>query len=221
MCGLYGVVASHCDPYDLLTIYKELRELNRKRASRGEGILTLGSYQLYRTNDHFERLPIKPDVRMFGILGHSRAPTGDNIEDISCVHPFETRDISLAHNGIILNSRELREKYKIEGPPVDSYTIAALMQKAFDESPSIVSRKYLTFRYLPELDGQFACWAFVGGEVYLFRNMSPLYVSGNLGTLQFSSERFSNSFMIKEGIVYQIVHNDLNDVASFPVKRHF
>lgn len=107
-------------------------------------------------------------------VGHVRnathgATTGDN------THPIIFKDIMLAHNGVISNEMELRQKYNIpRTPQVDSYVIAWMLNhfshklNDWEEVVKMVSK---------ELKGSYSVFFYLKTEkrLFYFRNLADFY----------------------------------------------
>src|SRR5438045_593278 len=104
MCGIFGIISkTTVDPAQ----YAELGQQNTERGNLAFGGLLKGKDGLtvYRY-----AMPFDASKIVFGdatvALGHVRAPTGGQSNNLAAVHPFETDDLLLAHNGLLLNYRE-------------------------------------------------------------------------------------------------------------------
>src|SRR5215475_13028569 len=99
MCGIFGIITKHgtVDPLS----FASLGQANTIRGNRGFGgiVIANGSLSTYRYPQPFD----EQKVELEGVqtaLGHVRAPTGGQSDRLDEIHPFETSDLLLAHNGI-------------------------------------------------------------------------------------------------------------------------
>src|SRR4051794_29873267 len=104
MCGIFGIISkTSIDPAQ----YIALGQQNTERGNLAFGGLLKGKDGLtvYRY-----AMPFDPSKIVFQdaniALGHVRAPTGRQSNNIAEVHPFETDQLLLAHNGLLLNYRD-------------------------------------------------------------------------------------------------------------------
>lgn len=127
-----------------------------------------------------------PNGRFF----HFRAPTsGCSLHNLSEAYPITYKGYGLIGNGII------NEKYfksiKDEENNNDLYYIL----KGFTEKGS---------KFLEMVEGCFALVIFTPrGEIFLIKNTFPIYYNNSI----FSSVKFGNSQLLKDGILYDWVKN--------------
>lgn len=107
-------------------------------------------------------------------LGHTRWATHGEVTDQNA-HPHRAGRVTLIHNGIIENYRELTETYHLEGKllsQTDSEVAAWVLDSLYDGDPKETIR-----RFIPLLEGSYGfCILFDDrpGEIYAVRNVSPL-----------------------------------------------
>src|SRR5260221_13133789 len=107
MCGIFGII-SHT-AVDLA----QFRHLGERNTERGN--LAFGGLLRSDHNSRVFRYPTPFDADKVDLsgatmaLGHVRAPTGRQSNSIKEVHPFETKDLLLAHNGLLLNHADFPE----------------------------------------------------------------------------------------------------------------
>lgn len=116
------------------------------------------------------------DIYTCGI-GHTRWATHGNVSARNA-HPHQCGKVTLVHNGIIENYRELIEDYNLKSQlssDTDSEAAAALLNYFYDGNPETAIQK--TIR---KLKGTFALVILFSdrpGTLYAIRNVSPIVVS--------------------------------------------
>ncbi|MHB8625540.1 MAG: hypothetical protein ACYDBJ_08370 [Aggregatilineales bacterium] len=201
MCGIFGVFANAVDS----SLFRALGEQNTARGNRAFGVLTFdgAGCTVTRQVGPFDANVINVD-RMRAVLGHVRAPTDGRADDPTAVHPFETRDLYLAHNGLLLNHADFAQ-WRIPGmATVDSTVIIGGIQRQLDAGQPIVEAIRQT---VEPLDGQQACWLWhkPTHKVYLWRIMAPIYCVSDTASLTFSSVRHvPDAALLREGAIYRI-----------------
>ncbi|MCM1126104.1 MAG: glutamine--fructose-6-phosphate transaminase (isomerizing) [Lachnospiraceae bacterium] len=107
-------------------------------------------------------------------IGHTRWATHGGVCDENA-HPHKFGRITLIHNGIIENYRELTEKYGLEGKlasETDSEVVAAVLEHFYNGDPYSAIR-----RTVLKLKGTFALAMMFDdqpGKIYAVRNVSPI-----------------------------------------------
>jgi hypothetical protein len=252
-----GVHSDHASPADVMQQFGRFMKINMERGCHSFGVLQidypaietpggqrLGRHSVTRRfgsyNEHVEAQLSADYDNLTTVLGHTRVPTGKHRDDPRCIHPLSTTRFFLAHNGIILNSDHLLETFTplISGEqnqlPVDSWSLLAgihnLVCVAGFEVPQAIQL------VCDEAEGQLACWLFdiVTGWIYLFRQMSPLFLALpfaddlNIGFpfrcpgFGFSSVDFNGStHTLEEGKIICYGGGRLGAVGRFKVKKHF
>jgi len=210
MCGIFGVIAKGSrQPIDYAQ-FRQLGAVNIERGNRAFGGLLIGeTEQIFRFAHPYapELIPLEA-AQPHIALGHIRAPTGGQSEDVAEVHPFETRDLLLAHNGLLLNHEQFPQ-WRVIDPAlhVDSQVIVGGIQCALDAGESVTQAIKST---VEKLDGQQACWLWHKPTqmIYVWRVMSPIYVSADesLPFITFSSVRDATQpqTLLEEGHIYQL-----------------
>jgi glucosamine 6-phosphate synthetase-like amidotransferase/phosphosugar isomerase protein len=215
MCGIFGIVSS--SPVSQESVHL-LGESNTERGNLAFGALVITSqgYAVHRFTTPFDSYKV-PLGEAKVILGHVRAPTGEQSDSLEVVHPFETNSIFVAHNGLILNYQQFPHWRINSNIDVDSQLIAGGVQFYLDADVNIETAICLTAE---TLDGQQACWLWdkASQKVYLWRVMSPIYIEISDTQVVFSSTKVNavNS-LLKEGILYclDISSNKFLEVKSF------
>ena len=107
-------------------------------------------------------------------IGHTRWATHGGVSDENA-HPHRFGKVTVIHNGIIENYRELTEKYGLEERLVsqtDSEVVAAVLSRFYDGDPYAAIRKTVL-----KLKGTFALAMMfddIPGKIYAVRNVSPI-----------------------------------------------
>ena len=215
MCGIFGFVSQHPTP---VSEFHALAENNTVRGNLGFG----GCYLADDTLHAFRQptpynAPAVPFSETTLALGHIRAPTGGRGRNLAEIHPFESVDLLLAHNGILLNHADYPE-WRIDPTiSVDSQVIIGGIQTYLDAGNDLISAIQQT---VSQLDGQQACWLLhkATQQLYLWRVMSPIYTNLTNTGFYFSSIKTPNiSHRLQEGVIYQFERSTftLNEVATF------
>ena len=107
-------------------------------------------------------------------IGHTRWATHGGVNDTNA-HPHQVGKVTLVHNGIIENYRELIADYELESvlkSETDSEVVAALLNKFYTGDPDEAIKKTVS-----KLKGTFALVILFEdhqGEIYSARNVSPI-----------------------------------------------
>ncbi len=106
-------------------------------------------------------------------IGHTRWATHGGVSDKNA-HPHQIGKVTLVHNGIIENYRELIEEYHLDGlkSETDSEVAAALVDRFYEGDPETAIKKAVR-----KLKGTFALvvlFADQGDAIYCTRNVSPI-----------------------------------------------
>lgn len=224
MCGIFG---SH--DYD---IYEKLYIANKVRGDYATGSL----YYDADTGTHIKKSEASEPLtgeRAFlhnnklspdnWYIGHRQAPTSA-ARDYSetTTHPFTTGDWTIAHNGVLENSEQLKYMYGITSKnPVDSSVISELLAQ-FSSDHSLVA----ICETCSKLKGTFGCWLHnhKTGYVYVVRSGSTIYANQRtaISTSAFSSVKTTHTpDLIDEGVVYVMTLTGLSNVGKFKVNSPF
>ncbi len=107
-------------------------------------------------------------------IGHTRWATHGGVSDANA-HPHRVGRVTLVHNGIIENYRELIRDYELEGAlhsETDSEVAAALLDRFYDGEPVEALKQTVS-----KLKGTFALVVMFSdhrGVIYSTRNVSPI-----------------------------------------------
>jgi glutamine phosphoribosylpyrophosphate amidotransferase len=202
MCGIFGIISqTTVDP----ALYTELGTLNTQRGNLAFGgvIDTGDSVHVFRHAMPFDASCVElGDVQ--AILSHIRAPTGSQSNSIDEVHPFETTDLLLAHNGLLLNYEAFPQWRVNPVINVDSQVIVGGIQHHLDAGLTVEDA---ICQSVEALNGQQACWLWhkPTGSIYLWRVMSPVYYGQQAEKFVFSSVQHPlTPSRLDEGILYRL-----------------
>lgn len=112
-------------------------------------------------------------------IGHTRWATHGGVSDTNA-HPHRVGKVTLVHNGIVENYKELSEEYEVEDQLVsetDTEVVAALLNKFYKRDPNEAIR-----RTVKKLKGTYALVVMfddIPDTIYATRNVSPIVVAKN------------------------------------------
>ena len=107
-------------------------------------------------------------------IGHTRWATHGGVSDENA-HPHHFKDVTITHNGIIENYRQLIERYELDGKltsQTDSEVVAAVLSHFYTGDPYAAIRKTVL-----KLKGTFALSIMfddIPGKIFAVRNVSPI-----------------------------------------------
>ena len=223
MCGIFGLISKHTiEP----AAFHQIGEQNTVRGNRAFGVLTIsaadGSPGVVKRVTPFDAAQVALQNVSIA-LGHVRAPTDGRADDPAAVHPFQTNDLWLAHNGLLLNHEAYAHWRPIGAAKIDSTVIIGGIQRQIEAGRPIIEAIQHT---VEPLDGQQACWLWhmPSRLLYLWRVMSPIYSTQTPELLTFSSIRGALSDqLLAEGTIYQIDPTaiGLSAVGTFAYRNPF
>lgn len=175
MCGIIGYTGKK----DAKDIMLDALELLEYRGYDSAGIALLGEegthiYKRAGRVKDLRDLCAEKDPKGCCGIGHTRWATHGGVCDENA-HPHRFGRITLIHNGIIENYRELTEKYGLEGKlasETDSEVVAAVLERFYDGDPYSAIR-----RTVLKLKGTFALAILFDdqpGKIFAVRNVSPI-----------------------------------------------
>ena len=188
MCGIIGCVGFN-NAYDVTISSLSLLEY-RGYDSVGVGLFNSGKIEVFkkagRTADLEELLKDKKFDSKCGI-GHTRWATHGVVSDKNA-HPFKVGKVTLVHNGIIENYKELKEEYHLSGlkSETDSEVVAALLDKFYDGNVLETINKVCSL-----LKGTYALLVMFDDKkdtIYATRHVSPLVFGYKDNEIMISSE---------------------------------
>ena len=178
MCGIIGYTGKG-DAAGIMLDALELLEY-RGYDSAGIALLNEGKTQIVKRAGRVKDLRAlcaeKKPVGQCGI-GHTRWATHGGVCDENA-HPHRFGNVTLIHNGIIENYRELIDKYHLEGQlasETDSEVVAAVLQHFYQGDPYSAIR-----RTVLKLKGTFALAIMFDDQpdqIFAVRNVSPIVVA--------------------------------------------
>lgn len=139
-------------------------------------------------------------------IGHTRWATHGGVTDTNA-HPHQVGHVTLIHNGIIENYRELTREYGLAGDlksETDTEVAAALLNRLYDGDPYTAIRRTVKL-----LAGSFAfCILFDDqpGKVFAVRNVSPMVAAHFAGGSLIASDLVALIDYTKEYFVVPEYH---------------
>ena len=204
MCGIFGIIGSEPIEHDE---FAQLGEQNKERGNLGFGgymanVSDTAVSDTFRFPHPFQAALLTTEPAHVA-LGHIRAPTASRSNSIAELHPFETADLLLAHNGLLLNHWEFPQWQLNTAVSVDSQVILGGISHYLAAGKSIEDAISQT---VSQLEGQQACWLWSKSRqtLYLWRVMSPIYINQSVQDFRFSSTKSdSMNTLLEEGKIYQ------------------
>ena len=202
MCGIIGYTGSE-NVKEVLLDALELLEY-RGYDSAGIAVMEAHEIQVYkragRVRDLREKCKDQAEKAICGI-GHTRWATHGGVNDTNA-HPHQVGKVTLVHNGIIENYRELIADYELADQlrsETDSEVVAALLNHFYQGNPEEAIKK--TVR---KLKGTFALvimFADREGVIYSTRNVSPIVATYCKEGAMLASDltalcRFTNQYFV-------------------------
>lgn len=202
MCGIIGYTGSE-NVKEVLLDALELLEY-RGYDSAGIAVMEAHEIQVYkragRVRDLREKCKDQAEKAICGI-GHTRWATHGGVNDTNA-HPHQVGKVTLVHNGIIENYRELIADYDLADQlrsETDSEVVAALLNHFYQGDPEEAIKK--TVR---KLKGTFALvimFADREGVIYSTRNVSPIVATYCKEGAMLASDltalcRFTNQYFV-------------------------
>lgn len=199
MCGIFGS--------NNFSKFVSLYDINKQRGYFSFGMVGINSEvnSLYVNKKpgeiNLEHLPSHVEQSHDLFLGHTQAPTSKEREfNISTSHPFVSKSWLIAHNGIINNFTELKQKYKkTHKCPVDSSIIPVMLEK--NKNKNILTTLKNTFNDIKGLAGVW-CYNNDTQQTFLIRMGSTLFVSEN--DQSFSSIELPGLIAMKNNSIYEM-----------------
>ena len=190
MCGIFGS-----------TDIKTFRELYTKNSERGNFVRSVtmlfpggmkNNIKVATKHEQDFDKHIKENPFCIYYLGHVQSPTSEvRTFNTDTSHPFTYKNTYLAHNGVLQNFNELKEKYELKGRTnnVDSSVILPLIYMSGIKNA------------LSEIQGTFGCWMYEPnmGRLRIFRSGSTLFTNNE----SFSSVQLPGWESVKEGMIYE------------------
>ncbi len=205
MCGIIGCLGFN-NAYDTLIDCLKLLEY-RGYDSVGIAVFNNGLVKAYklagRTSDLENKLKDKKLIGSCGI-GHTRWATHGEVINRNA-HPFKVGKVTLVHNGIIENYKEIIDEYHLDNlsSSTDSEVVCALLDKLYDGNPleTIIKVRNIikgSYALLMMFDDQ-------KDTIYATRLISPLVYSSYKNKTLIASETlplnkyFDDYYVLDEG----------------------
>ena len=176
MCGIVGVLGKGPVAEKLVDALKRLEY----RGYDSAGVATLENGRLERRRAQGKLVNLEQLLKVQPLqgdtgIGHTRWATHGKPSEANA-HPHMTDDVSVVHNGIIVNFRELKAELMAEGVPFSSDTdtevIAHLITRELRAGKDPIAAVYHT---LSQLQGAFAL-------AMIFRGYDNLVVAARQGS---------------------------------------
>lgn len=216
MCGIIGYTGSE-KVKEVLLDALELLEY-RGYDSAGIAVMEEGESRVYkragRVKDLREKCEAKAEGAVCGI-GHTRWATHGGVNDTNA-HPHQAGNVTLVHNGIIENYRELIADYDLKDKlqsETDSEVAAVLLDHFYEGDPQEAIKKTVG-----KLKGTFALVIMFSdrqGVIYSVRNVSPIVATFCKEGAMLASDltalcRFTNRyFVVPEYHILEISQKEL------------
>lgn len=180
MCGLFGFLKYGNEPIkDLSGLTNSLAEQSALRGTDATGIAFCknGNISIVKEAKSAYTLDLKHPDNTTALIGHTRHSTQGSERKNYNNHPFAGRcknaRFSLAHNGVLINDKELRDKYKLPKSKVETDSFIAVQL--------IESKRQLNFdsiKFMAEkIEGSFS-FSILDDKncLYLIKGDSPLSI---------------------------------------------
>ena len=184
MCGIFGIIGRDQN------FWSDLKVLAKHATQRGRdssGLMTFaGEYSVVRAEYSLSRLIKKVDLRKSDVvLGHSRLITDGATDN----QPFIIDDISVFHNGIIVNAEQLFKSENIaRNHEIDTEIIAALIKKYHSDGDLENLKETVLSRCVGITAVAVAMPKF--GKLILFSNNGSLYFGEKNDVKYYASEEY-------------------------------
>ncbi len=202
MCGIIGYTGSE-NVKEVLLDALELLEY-RGYDSAGIAVMKEEEIQIYKRAGRVKDLRQKCEGKAKGAacgIGHTRWATHGGVNDANA-HPHQAGRVTLVHNGIIENYRELIADYDLADrlqSETDSEVAAVLLDHFYEGDPKEAIRKTVG-----KLKGTFALVMMFSdreGMIYSIRNVSPIVATlcgegGMLASDLTALCRFTNRYFV-------------------------
>lgn len=216
MCGIIGYTGNN----NVLDILLDGLELLEYRGYDSAGI-AVGDQQKSNTSVYkcagrvsaLRKICATADITANYGIGHTRWATHGGVSDTNA-HPHQQGKVTLVHNGIIENYKQLIADYELEGSlksETDSEVVAALLNHYYDGNPRDAIRKTVG-----KLKGTFALVILFADQpevIYSIRNVSPIVASVSEEGAMLASDltalcRFTNQYFVVPEYTILELHKD-------------
>lgn len=180
MCGLFGFINYSGEKFkDLADLTNSLAEQSAIRGTDATGIsfCKMGCVNVIKESKSALVHKFKHSDEIRSLIGHTRHSTQGSEKKNYNNHPFSGKTknarFSLAHNGVLMNDKELRKKLNLPKTKIETDSFIAVQL--------IESRKFLDFnniKFMAEkIEGSFSFSILDDrNNVYLVKGDSPLHI---------------------------------------------
>ncbi|HWS48736.1 MAG TPA: hypothetical protein VN174_01635 [Candidatus Methanoperedens sp.] len=217
MCGIFGI-AGFSEKDDKWPVFRDLLSESCRRGTdaAGVGVFSSKNKTVFKREGsgrkmldlfEFKQKVVSQIDKSRILIGQTRLATNGSPKIYENNQPIEVEDLTLVHNGIIINSRELSKKYRISEKQSDSKILAEILR--------IESKKTGSMRQaLVKISGQIAGTMNVivvskySGKLSInaVTNNGSLYVGICENFLIFASEKFFlNRVAIKHNLEIKVL----------------
>lgn len=210
MCGIFGVISKECVNISHLSI---LADHARQRGQDSSGLMYLknDSYEIIRSDYDINLLLCKnKQIDSKFVMGHSRLITNG----LSDNQPVTRDDITLIHNGIVVNESEIWAELKVSRNfQIDSEVIIAVALEHLKSGGNIEDIPKIIFNYCKGTISAAIVMQKLG-KLILFSNNGSLY-KGSIGSdFYFASERHGLDLIKCENV--EQIKNEVFKVVDIP-----
>jgi len=186
MCGIFGIISnSEVNLKNLSTLAKNARQRGKDSSGflESDGLkYTINRYD-YDLNKSIKSINKKSKI----VIGHSRLVTNSMADN----QPVFKHEITVIHNGIIVNFEKLFSKFKLkQNLKIDTEIIVELFNLFLSQNKDL---KTTINSVLSVLEGCASCVVHIKklGKMILFTNNGSLYLGNKNKDIYISSESYS------------------------------
>ena len=216
MCGIFGATTREK--------YLTLQKLNLKRGDFAQSTLFVD-----KVGYEIHKVPLKnaatkyrfPKKKKFDYyFGHVQAPTSEmRTFNPNTSHPFCVENWIVAHNGVLINFKELVNEFQVPySNPVDSsiipYILFTIQQVSKNEIEAITQS-------LAFLKGTYGLWIHNNATANTFLAKCGVTLFADIYENTFSSVKDKGLETLQDGILYQLTKEGLTTVATFECDNPF
>lgn len=147
MCGIFGIV-EYSNRYNKWPIFRDLllESCRRGTDAAGVGVFSSKNKTIIKREGSGRKMLDLPEFKQKVVLkideasiliGQTRLATNGSPKIYENNQPIEAKGITLVHNGIIINSRELSKKYGISEKQSDSKILAEILRIEYKRTGSM------------------------------------------------------------------------------------
>ena len=186
MCGIFGIISNTNVNLKNLAI---LAENARQRGKDSSGFLEYDGflYSISRYDSDLKKSIKNINKKSKIVIGHSRLITNSMVDN----QPIFKHNISVLHNGIIVNFKDLFRKFKFQQDlSIDTEIIVDLFHLFLNQSKDLT---VVINSVLSVIEGSASCVVHLVdiGKLVLFTNNGSLYCGKKNNDFYISSESFS------------------------------